>query len=538
MDKYHETFIPLPDIYTAGGAVFDHLARKQHEDSAADAAKHYPEKNLLVVSPAIIAELEHRRERDGDAGAAKALAWLKPLRFGLEGKDGFPVAHTGDRLDIAMIDGVTKHKQPEGLERMVSEVTALCGKVRNKGFLPKVITNIDALHVRLNARDITVEESQFLQVDAHIVGKGMISGNASLWEALEKAGQKGLPAETVADALEQHELYPNQFIKFARPDSVRYARVSGTLRRNSDGTRVVSVEDIVVRPLPPEDYDKQMRQGAQYAHKNVLGVKPLDMEQMLAFQYGLLNPDVELFFLCGSQGSGKTLLSYVAAVEQILNHNALVKELRKGGVYSHVMLVKPNDVIGGAHREIGFLPGSMLDKIKPHMGPFIEAHRESVLGGLFPFDDMFKHPEFPNDFGPVRSKKGGAKIPDAAMTDKKYSATLPPKSEAIEIAYSGFLRGRSIKNVVCIVSEAQNFTPYELKCIIERMGPGSKMIIEGDPWQVDNPECSIAVNGLTHAIKHYLGRPYVALVQLLKNHRSQMSDDARDWGVFSTSKAR
>ena len=101
------------------------------------------------------------------------------------------------------------------------------------------------------------------------------------------------------------------------------------------------------------------------------------------------------------------------------------------------------------------------------------------------------------------------------------------------MTYSGHVRGRSFRNTLILVDEAQNFTPYELKTIIERTGEGCKIVLMGDPAQVDNPFCSREINGLTHAIKQYIDKPYSALVTLTRNYRSQMSEDAKSWRVFS-----
>ncbi len=83
-----------------------------------------------------------------------------------------------------------------------------------------------------------------------------------------------------------------------------------------------------------------------------------------------------------------------------------------------------------------------------------------------------------------------------------------------------------------LIDEAQNFTPYEIKTILSRLGEGCKAIIMGDPDQTDNPSCSREINGLTHSINHYLGKPYSCLVKLSHNYRSQVSMDADAWKTY------
>jgi PhoH-like ATPase len=253
------------------------------------------------------------------------------------------------------------------------------------------------------------------------------------------------------------------------------------------------------------------------------------MEQYLALQYGLFNPNVELFFLTGSQGSGKTLLSYVSAIDLILEYDSGVSIARglkdnKNAFFKQIVLLKPNDVMGGSKRDEGTLPGDLYSKIKKHLGPYEDAHKESILGNSIPFKDMILHPNYVNDFGQMRSTDSNKKINNEALF---------PKHEVIELVSSGYFRGRSFKDTLILVDESQNFTPYETKTIIERAGPGCKCVIMGDPAQFDNPDCSKQINGLTYAIKQNLENPYSCLVNLSENYRSQMSEDAGKWKVFS-----
>ena len=113
---------------------------------------------------------------------------------------------------------------------------------------------------------------------------------------------------------------------------------------------------------------------------------------------------------------------------------------------------------------------------------------------------------------------------------------MPPNKAAIHITDSSYLRGRSFKNTLILVDEAQNFTPYEMKTTIERLGENSKIIIMGDTVQFDNPRCSKDINGLTSAINHYLKAPYSFLMYLPNNYRNQASLDSLSWKVCSDSK--
>ena len=110
---------------------------------------------------------------------------------------------------------------------------------------------------------------------------------------------------------------------------------------------------------------------------------------------------------------------------------------------------------------------------------------------------------------------------------------LPSRNEAIEITSSGFLRGRSFKDTLVLVDEAQNFTPYEMKTILGRLGIGSKCIVLGDPDQFDNLRCSRDVNGLTSAIHHFLPEPQTTVIHLARNYRNKTSEETLNWNAFS-----
>ena len=257
---------------------------------------------------------------------------------------------------------------------------------------------------------------------------------------------------------------------------------------------------------------------------NVLGVSPRDMEQYIAMQYGILNPNVSLLFMAGKRGTGKTILNF-SSIDQALVYEKGERikrgwpENEKNGLYKKVIILKAPEILGGERRNVGFLPGDLFEKIRPHIQPYIDAHEETILNELaIPFEDLIRHPRYDNGYG-MRTDQGKQPI---------GSAHMPPNSSLIEVRYSGFMGGASIGKTLMLIDEAQDFTPYEIKTLIERVGEGSKLIISGDPAQTRNPFCSRKINGFTYAIKHYLPKPYSMLVQLMKNYRHQMSEDSEE----------
>ncbi len=507
--EYQHIYVPFPDIFGLSGSdTFSHFANT-----------HEGKKNLVAVPM----EFVHKLSALEDIGAADALKYLKQKLRDSTQENGNSILSISEGLDISILHPQEKFA-PEELEIRLRHEFGLPESVK-----PVFVTREAREHIEYAGRGLHVEDPQFLQVSADIVHEGIIVGNAALLARLRESGDS-LNLNQASELLGR-ELFLNQFVRFPHQRKNEYARVHGDLIRNSDQTRIVDVDDPVLALLPAQEYRKKLSVGNQ-VRDNILGISPRDMEQYLALQHGLLNPDISLFFLCGSQGCGKTLLAYVASVDSVLWYDQAIADQRglrskEKSLYKQIILLKPNEVLGGKRRDVGALPGTLFDKLASHLESYVDAHEESILGELFPFEDMFCHPRYDQGEFKMRSERASkAKIAN--------SAYLPGNAQVMKMTYSGFMRGRSFRDTIILVDEAQNFTPYEVKTIIERAAEGSKVVVMGDPLQTDNPQCSIEINGLTHAIQHYLGKPYAGLVTLTRPYRGQASEDARDWRVFSS----
>ena len=510
LEKYHEIFIVFPDTYSLGGPeAFESLTREA--DDKKDG------KNLVVVPRQFIDDLDQVKSKSTGANdALNVLKSLKQKRMGTEGDANVYSYKPG--IDIATFIS------PDEIVSIEKKVAELWGKK------PTLITRDAKNHIIFSEIGMNVEDPKFLQADRDIIYEGVIDGNDELCSKLYE-NNRSIPLEEAQEILGR-DLFMNQFIRFAIGQKAEYSRVIGRLKKDKTGSRIIGVDDIAVKMLPEEEHKKVVRLGNTWMKGGVLGISPRDMEQYLAMQYGLMNPDVFIFFLCGAQGSGKTLLSYATGVDLVLMYDKDKRERRgqkdyedKEGFFKKVILLKPNEIIGGERRDVGFLPGDLYSKIKPHLGSYIDAHNTSSLGKNFAFEDMFRHPKFSNDFGEPRSKEVNERKTEGG-------AHLSGNCEAIELTYSGFMRGRSISNCFVIIDEAQNYTPYEMKTLLQRLGEGSKCVVMGDPKQLDNPFCSPDFNGLTHSIKHYLKERYSALVTLATNYRSQVSEDTEGWHLY------
>ncbi len=205
--------------------------------------------------------------------------------------------------------------------------------------------------------------------------------------------------------------------------------------------------------------------------------KPRNIEQTVALDL-LLDDEIKLVALLGKAGTGKTFLTLAAA-------------LHKKAEYQRILLSKPVVDVG---KGIGFLPGSVGEKLEPWMQSFFDN-----LDQINPYWDS------QNDEG-------------AFYFEKNH----------IEIQPINSIRGRSLKNAFMIIDEAQNLTKHEIKSIITRAAEGTKVVLLGDPYQIDNPYLDTRSNGLVYVIEKMKGQSMFGYTSLHKSERSQLSDIAAD----------
>lgn len=209
------------------------------------------------------------------------------------------------------------------------------------------------------------------------------------------------------------------------------------------------------------------------------GIQPRNAEQTFAMEV-LTDPEIKLVALTGKAGTGKTLLALASALKQSEN-------------FDQILLARPIVALG--NKELGFLPGDEKQKIAPYMQPLFD--NLSVIKNHIPY--------------------GGAEY-------KNIEAMQASKK--LEIEALAYIRGRSLSEMICIIDEAQNLTPHEIKTIITRAGEGTKMIFAGDLQQIDSPYLDAQSNGLAYMIDKMTGQDIFAHVNLIKGERSKLSEIA------------
>jgi PhoH-like ATPase len=213
------------------------------------------------------------------------------------------------------------------------------------------------------------------------------------------------------------------------------------------------------------------------SREGIWGIKPRNREQHFAFD-ALLDDQVKLVTLMGKAGTGKTLLAMAAG----LKRTVMDREFRR------LVVARPTISMG---KELGFLPGSLEEKLAPWMQPIHDA--------LEMLSDL--------NMGHEHRRSGDLM-----------------RSGSIVVEALSYIRGRSIANQFMIIDEAQNLTPLEAKTIITRVGHGTKVVFTGDPYQIDNPYVDSSSNGFNYLVSRFRSERIAAHIELQKGERSELAE--------------
>ena len=219
-------------------------------------------------------------------------------------------------------------------------------------------------------------------------------------------------------------------------------------------------------------HDQSLKKINSSSKKGIWGVKPRNKEQIFALD--LLNDNaIEMVTLVGKAGCGKTLLAIAAGLQQVME--------TKG--YNKLVISRPIQPMG---RDIGFLPGTMQEKMAPWVAP-IQDNLQFLMG---------------ND---------------------RETLEMYMENGTIEVEALTYIRGRSISNAFIIIDESQNLTAHELKTILTRVGENTKIVFTGDIEQIDNVYIDETSNGLTHAVEKFKSYGLSGHITLVKGERSKIA---------------
>jgi PhoH-like ATPase len=236
-----------------------------------------------------------------------------------------------------------------------------------------------------------------------------------------------------------------------------------------------------------------------YGHQKnaVWGITARNREQNFAFNL-LMDPDVDFVSLLGQAGTGKTLLTLAAGLTQTL-------ETKR---YSEIIVTRVTVPVG---EDIGFLPGTEEEKMTPWMGAI---------------EDNLDVLNKPADAGDKSAQTGGAGGQYGG--DWGRAATMDLIRSRIKIKSLNFMRGRTFINKFLIIDEAQNLTPKQMKTLITRAGPGTKVVCLGNIAQIDTPYLTEGSSGITYVVDRFKGWPHSGHITLQRGERSRLADHAAD----------
>lgn len=253
---------------------------------------------------------------------------------------------------------------------------------------------------------------------------------------------------------------------------------------------------------------------------------PLNDEQRMLMD-ALLDEEIKLITCIGKAGTGKTLVSIAMALYQAIGDDSL---------YEHVFITRPLVHIG---KDTGALPGTLEEKMAPYISPFYDN-----LEVLFSNRKMVKRPGNNSKQARIDRITSNRKRKKAIAKMVKLSAKSESEDEddnklrkpyqflfdygIVEVEAMTYIRGRSLANTIFIIDEAQNLTPHEAKTVVSRMAVGSKVVLLGDPDQVDNMFLDANSNGLVHTAQRLKGTEITAHLKLTTGVRSELSDLAAD----------
>jgi PhoH-like ATPase len=311
-----------------------------------------------------------------------------------------------------------------------------------------------------------------------------------------KAASLGLRAvDYEKQKVSPDKLYPGYIEAEIPPEAYRSLRETGTLAAPDDAAcwsrpaaQLFPNEFAVLRCREGEELllvrwikDTKTFRLAAREEASIAGVSPLNIQQRMAFEL-LLDPEVELVTLVGKAGTGKTLLALAAGLRMVIDDQK----------YSRVLVSRPVIPLG---KDIGFLPGPKDEKLSHWMQPL--------------FDNL--------DYILRVYKKPTLKTAEQLMASKH-----------IELEAIAHIRGRSLPGQYIIIDEAQNLTPHEIKTIVSRAGQGTKVVLTGDPYQIDSPYLDSGSNGLSYLVDVFKGQKIFGHVTMQKSERSRLAELAAE----------
>ncbi|MCI0400383.1 MAG: PhoH family protein, partial [Gammaproteobacteria bacterium] len=270
-------------------------------------------------------------------------------------------------------------------------------------------------------------------------------------------------------------------------DGSNYYQLSGTVAAQCHPNQCLYAEagngfEAIVREVKDDKLTVQQVADYRSARNAVWGIRARNREQNFALNL-LMDPDIDFVSLLGAAGTGKTLLALAAGLTQTLDMKR----------YREIVMTRITVPVG---EDIGFLPGTEEEKMTPWMGALLD--NLEVL---------------------TQNSEGG---------EWERAATAELLQQRIKIRSLNFMRGRTFLNRYLILDEAQNLTPKQIKTLVSRAGPGTKIVCLGNIGQIDTPYLSQTTSGLTYVVDRFKGWSHSGHIVLMRGERSRLADFATE----------
>jgi len=365
---------------------------------------------------------------------------------------------------------------PEGLpegkgDNLILAVVSELQKTRNG---QEVVLVSKDINMRIKARALGLPAEDYFndQVleDRDLMYAGVMTLPADFWP------KHGKDMESWADSKSG-----TMFYRVTGPSVQSMLVNQFVYQENPDGSTPFYAQ---VREINGKTALLQTLRDFSHQKNNVWSVTARNREQNFAMNL-LMNPDVDFVTLLGQAGTGKTLLALAAGLEQVLDSKR----------YNEIIITRATVPVG---EDIGFLPGTEEEKMQPWMGAF---------------DDNLEVLQ--------RNEDGGAGEWGRAATQELIRSRIKVKS-------MNFMRGRTFVSKFVIIDEAQNLTPKQMKTLVTRAGPGTKIVCLGNIAQIDTPYLTEGSSGLTYVVDRFKGWRHGGHVTLARGERSRLADHAAD----------
>ncbi len=389
---------------------------------------------------------------------------------------GLPLNATGQRSATGMLYFQTEPLEtslPDSLPqgKADNQILGVVAALRKKFSEREVVLVSKDINMRVKARalGLAAEDYQNDKVldDADLLYAGALALPQDFWAKAGKnveSWQEGAITYYRISGAIVDQLMINQFVYHEAPGEP------------SLFMRVTEIRDKTAVLKTLKDFG-----NPKYA---VWGVTARNREQNFAMNL-LMNPDIDLVTLTGTAGTGKTLLALAAGLSQVLDDRR----------YTEIIMTRATVSVG---EDIGFLPGTEEEKMGPWMGA-LDDNLEFLAKG----------------------DGGNAGEWGRAATNELIRSRIKIKS-------MNFMRGRTFLNKYVIIDEAQNLTPKQMKTLITRAGPGTKIICMGNLAQIDTPYLTEGSSGLTYAVDRFKGWPHSGHITLARGERSRLADFASE----------